>query len=263
MHQARSSKSSQQTLESMFTAKYSWLLRWALHFAQNDAAAAEDLVQETFVRILLMKDALCDVDNIEPLLYTHLKYAYLTERRKGRNHAFQSLVAADFDTLSISLRTYASFDQIEVQNDLRKILVFLLWRRRAAKFANIFLLRFFHEFSAEEVGALCVISRHAVDPGLARAREELKSYLADPQRIRVLGRGNAPEYRPLNTAMASDKFAGELMGEIFSSPLGACLSNEQLEQRYGALDVRPFDNDLITHMVSCKPCLDRMARICG
>ena len=84
----------EQTLERMFTAKYPWLLRWALHFAQNDTAAAEDLVQETFVRILVLKDALCDVDNIEPLLYSHLRYAYLTERRRGRNHSFQSLAVA-------------------------------------------------------------------------------------------------------------------------------------------------------------------------
>jgi RNA polymerase sigma factor (sigma-70 family) len=263
MQLVKPNKNFEQTLEGMFTAKYSWLLRWALHFAQNDAAAAEDLVQETFVRILLLKDALRDLDNIEPLLYTHLRYAYLTERRKGRNHAFQSPVAADFDTLSISLRTSASFDQIEVQNDLRKILVFLLWRRRAAKFANIFLLRFFHEFSHEEVAALCVVSRHAVDLGLARAREELKSYMANPQQIRVLGRGNAPEYKPLSTAMASDKFAIDMMAEIFGSPYGACPGRDEFDKRYRTLELRPLDNDLITHVVSCRPCLDRITRILG
>jgi RNA polymerase sigma factor (sigma-70 family) len=263
MQPARRNKNSEQALETMFTAKYAWLLRWALHFAQNDPAAAEDLVQDTFVRILLLKDPLRDPENIEPLLYTHLKYAYLTERRKCRNHAFQTLAAADFDTLSISLRTSSSFDQIEVQNDLRKILVFLLWRRRVAKFANIFLLRFFHEFSHEEVAALCLVSRHAVDLGLARAREELKSYLANPQQIRVLGRGNAPEYKPLHTAAASDRFAIEMMEEIFGSPCGTCPDIDRFQRLYRTFDLRPLDNDLISHVVSCKPCLEMMTKACG
>ena len=257
----RPSKHLEQTLEGMFTAKYPWLLRWALHFAQNDPATAEDLVQETFVRVLLLKDTLCDLDNIEPLLYSHLRYAYLTERRRGRNHSFQSLAAADFDTLSISLRTSAAFDQIEVQNELRKILVFLLWRRRAAKFANMFLLRFFHEFSHEDIAKICLVSRHAVDLALARAREELKAYIADPQQIHVLGRGSAPEFKPQNTAVPSDKFANDMMSEIFQSVWGACPSDDQMEQRYRALTLRPLENDLLAHLVGCKTCLDKIAGV--
>jgi RNA polymerase sigma-70 factor (ECF subfamily) len=261
MQLPRPTKDLEQTLERMFTAKYPWLLRWALHFAQNDPAAAEDLVQETFVRILVLQDTLSDVDNIEPLLYTHLRYAYLTERRRGRNHSFQSLAAADFDTLSISLRTTAAFDQIEVQNELRKILVFLLWRKRAAKFANIFLLRFFHEFNHQEIANICLISRHAVDLALARAREELKAYVTGPQQIHVLGRGNAPEFKPQTTAVPSDKFAGDMMLEIFQSRGGACPSDDRLEQRYRALTPRPLENDLLAHLVSCRTCLDKIATL--
>lgn len=257
----RPSKHLEQTIEGMFTAKYPWLLRWALHFAQNDPAAAEDLVQETFVRVLLLKDTLCDLDNIEPLLYAQLRYAYLTERRRGRNHSFQSLAAVDFDTLSISLRTTAAFDQIEVQNDLRRILVFLLWRRRATKFASMFLLRFFHEFSHEEIAMICLVSRHAVDLALARAREELKTYVAGPEQIRILGRGNAPEFKPRNTAVASDKFANDMMAEIFQSACGVCPSDDRLEQRYRALAVRPLENDLLAHLVGCRTCIDRITRV--
>jgi RNA polymerase sigma factor (sigma-70 family) len=261
MQLLRPSKDLEQTLERMFTAKYPWLLRWALHFAQNDPAAAEDLVQETFVRILVLKDALGDVDNIEPLLYTHLRYAYLTERRRGRSHSFQSLAAVDFDTLSISLRTTATFDQIEVQNELRKILVFLLWRKRAAKFANIFLLRFFHEFNHQEIAGICLVSRHAVDLALARAREELKAYVAGTQQIRVMGRGYAPEFKPHNTAVPSDKFANDMMLEIFQSAGGPCPSDDRLEQRYRAFTLRPLENDLLAHLVGCRTCLDRIAKI--
>jgi RNA polymerase sigma factor (sigma-70 family) len=261
MQLSRPGKDFEQTLEGMFTAKYPWLLRWAMHFAQNDAAAAEDLVQEPFVRVLLLKDTPRDPDNIEPLLYTHLRYAYLTERRRGRNHSFHSLAAVDFDTLSISLRTTATFDQIEVQNELRKILVFLLWRRRAAKFANMFILRFFHEFSHEDIARICLVSRHAIDLALARAREELKVYVAGQQQIRVMGRGNPPEFKPQNTAVPSDKFANDRTSEIFQSACGACPSDDLLEQRYRALTLRPLENDLLAHLVACRTCLDKIARV--
>src|SRR3984957_5484374 len=84
-------------LRAVFETRYTWLLRWALHFTENDRAAAEDLVQETFVRLLLTWDTLADLDDLEPLLYSYLRYAHLSERRRGRSHAFQKLSTADFD----------------------------------------------------------------------------------------------------------------------------------------------------------------------
>src|ERR1700738_13652 len=151
MTQARPQRNVDQAPERILASKYPWLLRWALHFVHKDLAAAEDLVQETFVRVLLSWDTLRDLHDLEPLLYSYLRYAYLDERRRGRSYAFQSLSTIDSDTLAISLRTFTLFDQIGIQNELRSILGFLLWRRRSAKFASIFILRFFHGFFPEEI----------------------------------------------------------------------------------------------------------------
>ncbi len=63
------------TREHLFAEKYAWLLGWALHFAHNDHATAEDLVQDTFVRFVLAETDLKSTENIEALLYTYLKYA--------------------------------------------------------------------------------------------------------------------------------------------------------------------------------------------
>lgn len=261
MRSPNPSKDLEPTLEDQFKAKYSWLLRWALHFAHNDAAAAEDLVQETFVRILLLKNTALDLAQIEPLLYTHLRYAYLTERRRGRNYAFQSLTTAEFDTLSISLRSSPSSDQIEMQNELRRILSFSLWRRRAAKSANIFLFRFFHEFTHEEIASICLITRHAVDTALLRSREELTEYLADPQQIRIAGRGAPPEHRTTSYAVASYEFAQQTTEMIFSSFSGVCFEDEKIERWYSAMNLRPLDTEDLSHLVCCKTCLEKVTRI--
>lgn len=59
-----------KVLEDAFTAKYDWLLKWALSFAQGDRAVAEDLVQDTFVRFIVAQGTIEDPGNAEPLLYT-------------------------------------------------------------------------------------------------------------------------------------------------------------------------------------------------
>ena len=250
-------------LQAVFEKRYAWLLRWALHFTENDRAEAEDLVQETFVRLLLTWDTLRDLDDLEPLLYSYLRYEHLSERRRGRSHAFQRLTTADFDTLAISLRSSSTFNQIEVQNEIREILAFLLWRKRTARFASMFLLRFFHGYFPEEIAYICISKRVAVDLGLSQARRELKAHLADPRQIHVLGRSPFPEQKPVNTAIPIDNFEHELRRSIFHSHVEPCPPIEELERSYNTLSQRSLDSNLLAHIVACEPCLDRAARHCN
>jgi RNA polymerase sigma factor (sigma-70 family) len=263
MHLAHPVKIADQTPEGMFAAKYAWLLRWALHFSHNDRAAAEDLVQETFVRMLLSWDKLHTLHDLEPLLYSYLRYAHLTERRKGRSYAFQSLSTVDSDTLAISLRTSTSFDQIEVQNELRSILTFLLWRCVSAKFASVFLLRFFHGFYPEEIASICLVTRHSVDLSLRHARAELKTYLLEPHHVHVPGRKRMPDYQHPNVAIPVHEFVHELQRDIFSSPHEACPAPEDLERHYRSVTLRSLDCNLIAHIVTCESCLDKVTALSG
>jgi RNA polymerase sigma factor (sigma-70 family) len=239
------------------------VLRWALHFAQNNRAFAQDLVQETFVRILNIRNSLTDLENVEPLLYTHLRYAYLTECRRRRANDFQPLAAAHLNTLSIGLRSSSDLDQIEIQNELRDILAFLSWRRRSAKFASIFLLRFFHGFLPEEIAAICLITRGAVDLGLMRTREELRGTQANPQEFRMLQRASSPDFAPSSLAISSDDFANELVRTIFNSFYGTCPEDGEWERRYRSINQRPLAGDVLAHLVSCRACLDRVTPLCG
>ena len=256
-------KDREHTLKAVFETRYAWLLRWALHFTENDRAAAEDLVQETFVRLLLSWDTLRDPEDLEPLLYSYLRYAHLSERRRGRSHAFQRLSSADFDTLAISLRNSVASDQIEVQNEIREILAFLLWRKRSARFASVFLLRFFHGYFPEEIASICISKRFAVDLALRQARQELKAHLSNPRQIHVLGGSPLPEQKSLNLAVPIDEFEYELRRKIFSSSGEPCPSPTEFDRFYNSLNQKPLECGTLAHIVGCESCLDRAAKRCG
>lgn len=133
----------QATLDDLFIAKYEWLMRWALHFAQGNHTTAEDLVQDTFVRFAITHPELDHADNAEALLYTYLKHVHLAHLRRIQRYPLQSLSIAEFDSISVGLRQSPSAHPVEVQNNLRRILTYLCWRKQFAKAASILILRFF------------------------------------------------------------------------------------------------------------------------
>ena len=249
--------------EGVFGSKYEWLLRWALHFSQNDKTVAEDLIQDTFVELLISWKTLGDLDNIEPLLYTYLKYSYLTELRRSQSYSLQSLSAIDFDSLPTDLWTADLSDQIELQDELRRIVTFLLWRKSSAKFASIFLLRFFHGYFPEEIKRICMITRHAVDLSLRNARGEVTSYLADPGRIQILHHPPPPEAVAPRATVAPHQLVDELRGLIFSARVEACLPLGDLQEFYQVESQKPVDSGLLAHIVSCESCLDEVSRLCN
>ena len=251
------------TPASMFAAKYAWLLRWALHFSHNDRPAAEDLVQDTFLRVLISWDKLYHLHNPEPLLYSHLRYAYLTERRKGKSYAFQSLSVLDADTLSIGIYSSSSFDRIEVQNELRSILQFLLWRRNSAKFASVFLLRFFHGYFPEEIAAISRVTRHSVDLSLRQARAELKEYLLQPRHSGAPVKQVIPEITRPSLAIPVNEFVDELKHLLFRNSRDICPTSDDLRQRYLAKPYRAIECQLLAHISTCKSCLNLVTTLCG
>jgi DNA-directed RNA polymerase specialized sigma24 family protein len=254
---------SEETPEGVFAHKYAWLMRWAMHFSRNDRSVAEDLVQDAFVRMLLSWDKLHSLGDLEPLLYSYLRYAHLTGLRRGSSYVFQSLSTVDSDTLAISLRVSNSFDQIEVQNELRSILAYLLWRKDSAKFASIFLLRFFHGFYPEEIATICVATRHSIDLSLRHARAEVKSYLLDPRSMEVPGRRRMPDLDHPNIAVPAHEFVHELRRQMLSAARDACPNPAELERIYQPSHQRSLDCGVLAHIVVCEPCIEKVTSLCG
>jgi RNA polymerase sigma factor (sigma-70 family) len=244
------------TPESVFAAKYEWLLRWAKHFTQNDQHAAEDLAQEAFVRLIVSWPRIKDnIDQVEAFLYSTLKYAHLMELRRGRRFNFQDLALIEFDDLRLSLQEEKTTDPIEVQDDLRRIVAYLCWRKRSAKSASVLLLRFIHGYYPDEIAQIAVMKRGPINELLRVAREEVKAYLADPSRVEIMRQGKPPELMPRQVAVPSERFAEELQTTIFEAQATPCPDRHQLLQRYQTLGAKPVPTELLAHIVSCKRCL--------
>jgi RNA polymerase sigma factor (sigma-70 family) len=263
MRLVRTTESSLQTPESVFASKYPWLLRWALHFSQNNRAVAEDLVQDTFLKLLLSWESLHDLDNIEPLLYSYLKYSHLAEQRRGQRYSFQSLSTIDCDSLGVILSNARPDGQLELQDELRRIVNFLLWRKNSARFASIFLLRFFHGYFPDEIAQICCSSRHAVDLSLSHAREELRAYLLDSNNVEVIHMMRPEEIKPSGAAIPEHDFVGELRRSIFAAAGSPCLAIDELQARYQKTPQTSIESSLLAHIVSCKRCLDEVSNVLG
>ncbi len=248
------------TPAEVFEEKYNWLLRWAMHFTHSDRGAAEDLVQDAFLRLMVFWPRIKDnLDQLEPFLYSTLRYAYLMESRRERRFSFQHIALIEFDDLRLSLKEEKSADPIEVQDDLRRIVAYLCWRKRWAKSASVLLLRFFHGYFAEEIVRIALMKRSSVDEMLRIARQEVKAYLADPSRVETMGQKQSLDLMPdpmsKRVAVSPEQFAEELRQTIFQARTTPCLDTKELLRRYNATPARPIPCELLAHIVSCERCL--------
>jgi DNA-directed RNA polymerase specialized sigma24 family protein len=247
-----------EVLEDAFTAKYDWLLNWALSFANGDRAVAEDLVQDTFVRFIVAQGSIENPDHAEPLLYTYLKYVYLAHQRRAQRHASHHVDVVDFDSIESALQSRVGDDLIRAQSELRRVVAWLCWRKESAKSASILILRVIHGYLSKEIMRVGILSQRGVAKGLAAARAEAARNLADTENLHVIGRNAAPALAVDMVAVPYDRFLRELRQMIFDACQTPCLPKEELLRHYNALNSKPIEATLLAHIVSCESCLDTL-----
>lgn len=236
-------------------SRYKWLSRWAMHFARNDKATAEDLIQDTYLRFSQANLKIEDIRDAEALLYTYLQYVHLAHLREVARHSFTSLAEAKLDALALGLPTGPDVDRIETQNILRRIAAYVAWRKQTSKSASIVALRFFHGYLPEEIAHIALVSREAVDERLHKGRSEVRLHLLDAEKLREMQHGGPVEIFPAKFAVPTDELLGELRNQLFYASHGACMSSQQLVTRYRKSPDEPIRRDLLAHIVSCRKCL--------
>ena len=246
------------TPEEVYTAKFDWLMRWAMHFCENDRQAAEDLVQDTFTQMLSSWESIRNLDQPEKFLYSCLRYGFLRQRRLGRRILMEGLTSVDYESMLVSAR-HARGQETEWQNELRRVVTFLCWRKKAIKSASLLLLRFFHGFFPAEIAKIAILPRTSVYDAIDYARQETKAHLSDPKKLQVmhLGLPPAPAFAAL---LAAEQFAEELLNTIFTSCHSPCLPPATLLHRYHSETAIPIDSHLMAHLASCSKCLDLVCR---
>ena len=256
MRLVRSNPLGPASLDDLFVLKYEWLMQWALYFAQGDRSTAEDMVQDTFVQFAISDPELDDPQNVEALLYTYLKHVHMAHLRRLQKYPLQNLSIAEFDSINVGLRQSPSANPLDIQNNLRRILAYLCWRKDSAKSASILILRFFYGYFPEEITRIGLVSRPVVDNGLRAARKDLKRHLSDSGKVRVLRLDDVPEFVHSSMVLPTEQFVDELREILLNSRRGACLPAEQLSARYSVEPPKPIECELLAHIVSCQRCLD-------
>lgn len=248
------------TPESVYSEKYQWLLRWAMHFCSGDREMAEDLVQDTFVRMLSSWSSIRDAAHPERFLYSYLRYGFLRRRSFDQRQSFQPLSSIDIELLEFrNDRGYTGL--MEWQEEIHAVVDFLCRRKATTKSASMLLLRFFHGFFPSEIMLIARLPRKAVDDGLANARLEVKAYIADPG-----AHTNRAGIEPLTSPRIAqsipsiEEFMRQMVQVIFAVDKGNCLSVSALEMRYDELCRTPIDCWLLSHIVSCSHCLEVVER---
>ena len=246
--------------EAVYAARYEWLLRWAMHFCNGDREAAEDLVQDTFVQMLASWSSIRDTEHPERFLYTYLRYGFLRHRSLGLRYSIHELTPPEYDSIRAQPATDKT-NMLEWQSDLRSIVTYLCWRKATTKSASIMLFRFFHGYFPSEIMRIAGMSRKAVDEALANAKEEAKTYIASPQKLKIMHRGALPT--PVSTfhsTLSTEEFVAEMLEQIYAARDGSCLSAEALGRYYDEHSRVPIDCWLLSHLVSCPECLKIVSR---
>lgn len=233
-----------------------------MQFARNDRAAAEDLIQDTFLRFCQANLKVAEIRDAEALLYTYLEYVYLAHMREVKRHSFVSLADAKLDALALGLLTGPDVDRIEAQNVLRRIAAYVSWRKQTSKSASIVALRFFHGYLPEEIAWITLMSREAVDERLHKGRDEIRLHLLDAEKLRKIQHGGPVEIFPSKVVVPTDALLAELLNQLFHPLHGVCMSREQLVARYRKSPDIPIHRDLLAHFVCCPKCLAVVEQIC-
>lgn len=156
-------------VEDLYTAFYDELVYYCASLS-HDPTAAEDLVQETYMRALNHVDDLQDLSRSQcrSWLYQTAKHLYIDRVRKLARE-----VCVEQEQLELS-----TFEE-----DLTKIAVRQLVSRLPESEQALFTLRYFEGYNATELGDLFDLPPSTVRARLASARKHLMAYYQEEMNV--------------------------------------------------------------------------------
>ena len=156
----------QARYENLVNAYSPWLYRYA-YWLSGEKSAAEDLVQETFLRAWRFLDSLKDEASAKSWLTTILR------RENARKYERKQFQYSDVDMDSISSET-KEFDARPEVSALRIAL-----KNLPGKYREPIVLQVLEGYSLKEIADMFDLPRNTVATRLHRARQKLRSVLQD------------------------------------------------------------------------------------
>jgi DNA-directed RNA polymerase specialized sigma24 family protein len=241
--------------EDLLNRYYTQLLQWGAVLTRGDIGKAQDIVQEFCLYFTFTKPDLSAVSNLDGYLYTCLRHIYLSGLSRSSREASRFVSIADFDSFDFAMVANRSADPLQVQNDLRRICSYTVWRKQQSKSASYFILHFFHGYTRREIADLACLPISGIYNKLKNARDEVKVHLVEGGKLRVITGGSAPTPRVSWTLLSPEDVFKEFRQTILSARAGDCLDADTLLARYGAPSPQPLSCSLLSHIVSCERCL--------
>jgi DNA-directed RNA polymerase specialized sigma24 family protein len=246
--------------DQLLTGHYSRLLQWASALTRGDSSKAEEIVQEFCLYITLTKPDLSHVANLDGYLYTSLRHIYLSSLSRASREAMHLVSIEEFDSFAFAVSAHSIGDSLQRQNDLRRICAFAVWRKETSKSASYFILHFFHGYARREIAELARLPMSAIYNKLKIARTEVRSYLGEPGKLRVVNSSHPPEPALSWSLLPSIELFKQLRASILAARATECLPEEELLAHYRSSTPRPISCSLLAHMVSCERCLSVVDR---
>ncbi len=228
--------------EELFVDRYDLLLRAALRVTEGDRQAAEDLVQDAFIRFTVVQPPLQDVAQLDAYFYAMLRNMH-TSRIRRAQVAKVSLSILDFDSLDIGLDALDAPGRLEARQAVRAACEYGCVRRRSSKIRSIFLLRFFHGYLPSEIARIARLSAAMIDDQLFRARREVKLFVEQPGHLTFIDSDRAAAAlracaREDDDDGSEEALVRQLRARMFSERHASCWSKSALRDLYASRRMR-------------------------
>ena len=236
------------SVDGFFSANYTEISRWAMEITSFDRSISEDLIHDAYLKLLRTRKDLSTVDP-NAYVYVSMRNTYRSQLRGIKN-----ISHPDAPILDDVLETAFFQDPrlaLSVSDSLVEICEIACSKRRSRIAASLLILRYFLGYSAEDLSKVSNRSRNAVDTRLAVFRREIAIQLRSASVRFSLGS---------QVTWIETKIFDELRDRIFRTPLGRCIPMDQLRRSYRWKSGRP-DREELSHLVSCKRCLDMANRL--
>jgi hypothetical protein len=182
--------------------------------------------------------------------------------RKDWKHEHDGLSVLDYPSFHPTHHMQTLADQFQFQDQLRKLCAFLCWRKESSRTASLLLLRFFWGFELQEIMAITGLTRTAVDNQISAARKEARRYLNAPVGFQA-GRKATPAFKEAGlqyVANPEDLFA-QFRATITRARSGSCAARGKRHPAQGHEHGKPLTIAELDHLVSCRKCLNHVARM--
>jgi len=141
-----------------------------LHFKLGNIEAAEDFVQDVFIKIWERRGQLRENTSIKSFLFTIARHAALNHLR--HNKIVLKFQEEQTNKVSAEQTEYLEFERIELQNVLMRAIINLPVKSRAA-----FMMNRFEELTYNEIADRLNVSVKTVESHMGRALKLLRESL--------------------------------------------------------------------------------------